>query len=565
MKKNWRSTAVLPVLMSLACASGGQKDAPGAPVIAQWAALTSGAVEATMSIQNDWKAGYCSDITVKNNGLTTVTGWTVVLNLHQSTLSNSYSSKSSGSTFTPESYNASIAPGASIKFGFCASATGTDYLATIAAFSATGGTASSGGSGTAGAAGATMGGGAAGSGTGTAGSMGTGTASSTGGTSSGGGSASLVKSDDWNSGYCANVNITGTSNWTVVLDMRNSAIESGQLWSGSYTSVGSLVTVKGTAASFRFCARKTATADNVAVVRSINGTASTGGGTVGGGTAGAGGSTGGTTSGGTAGAGGSTSGGTTSGSCPTISGTPGWTSRFWDCCKPHCGWSANVSGGVALSSCSASNQSNGTDYGVASSCSGGSAYMCYGLTPWAVSSTLAYGYAATPTGTNSCGKCYEVQFTGAGNNGSDPGSTALKGKTMIVQSINVGGDVNQNQFDLMVPGGGVGLFNACASQWGVSNSQLGAQYGGLLAACKQELGFSSSLSAYQGCLRNKCTGLFSDARGLGPLREGCLFYVDWFMAADNPQMVYKEVACPSAIQQKSNLRAGSASNSACGG
>lgn len=191
--------------------------------------------------------------------------------------------------------------------------------------------------------------------------------------------------------------------------------------------------------------------------------------------------------------------------------------------------------------------------------------MCYGLTPWAVSSTLAYGYAATPTGTNSCGKCYEVQFTGAGNNGNDPGSTALKGKTMIVQSINVGGDVNQNQFDIMVPGGGVGSFNACASQWGVSNSQLGAQYGGLLAACKQELGYSSSLSAYQGCLRNKCTGLFTDARGLGQLREGCLFYADWFMAADNPTMVYKEVSCPAAIQQKSNLRAGGASSNACGG
>jgi len=207
----------------------------------------------------------------------------------------------------------------------------------------------------------------------------------------------------------------------------------------------------------------------------------------------------------------------------------------------------------------------GSNYNVSSACSGGSAYMCYGLTPWAVSNTLAYGYAATPTGSNSCGKCYEVQFTGAGQYGADPGSAALKGKTMIVQSINVGGDVSQGQFDIMVPGGGVGQFNACSSQWGVSNSALGEQYGGLLATCKKELGYNASAAQYQSCLRNKCTGLFTDARGLGQLREGCLFYVDWFQAADDPKMVYKEVSCPSAIQQKSNLRAGTGSANACGG
>ena len=357
MKTNWLSTAVWPVLLLLGCASGSQKDEPGTPLVAQWEALTSGAVDATMSIQSDWKSGYCSDITVKNNGTTTVTGWTAVLNLHQSTISSAYGAKFTGSTFTPESYAASIAPGASVKFGFCANATGTDYLATISTFTAAGGSTSTGGGGTAGAAG--TGGGVAGSGTGVAGSTGTGNgtgtgASSGGATSTGGGSATLVKTDDWNSGYCANVNITGTSSWTVVLDMRNSVVENGQLWSGTYTTNGNLVTVVGTASSFRFCARRTAITDALAVVRSINGTTSTGGGSTGG-------ASGGTSGGSTGGASGGTSGGNTGGSCPTISGTPGWTSRFWDCCKPHCGWSANVSGGTALTSCSASNQSNGSN------------------------------------------------------------------------------------------------------------------------------------------------------------------------------------------------------------
>jgi len=43
--------------------------------------------------------------------------------------------------------------------------------------------------------------------------------------------------------------------------------------------------------------------------------------------------------------------------------------------------------------------------------------------------------------------------------------------------------------------------------------------------------------------------------GLGQLREGCMFYVDRFQAADSPKMVDREVSCPTAIQSKSNLRA----------
>jgi len=582
MTLNWRSAAVLAAVQVVACTAGSPQDGADGPVLSKWAALSSGSVEATQSIQSDWKSGYCSDITVKNSGTTPVTGWTVVMDLHQSAIGSSHSSKLTGRTFTPESYNATIAPGSSIKFGFCANATGIDYLATIASFSAIGGGGSASGGGMPGAAGAgasSVSGGAGGaragagnggaSAAGSAGAAGPAASAGAGGSPSKGGSASLTKTDEWNSGYCADVSITGSSNWTVVLDMRNSAVESGQLWSASYTTSGNRVTVTGNSSKFRFCARKTAASDWLAALSSVNGGSSGGnsGGTgASGGSAGAsGGSAGASASGGATG-GGTTGGGATGGSCPTINGTEGWTSRFWDCCKPHCGWSANVSGGNALNSCGAANQSYGTNYNVASACSGGgSAYMCYGLTPWAVSNTLAYGYAATPTGNDSCGKCYEVQFTGAGQYGNDPGSVALKGKTMIVQTINVGGDVGKNQLDIMVPGGGVGLFNACSSQWGVSNAQLGEQYGGLLATCKKELGYNASGAQSQSCLRNKCTGLFTDARGLGQLREGCLFYVGWFQAADNPKMVYKEVSCPAAIQAKSNLRAGAASSNACGG
>ena len=36
-------------------------------------------------------------------------------------------------------------------------------------------------------------------------------------------------------------------------------------------------------------------------------------------------------------------------------------------------------------------------------------------------------------------------------------STSIAGKKMIVQATNTGGDLAQGQFDLAIPGGGVGI------------------------------------------------------------------------------------------------------------
>lgn len=70
--------------------------------------------------------------------------------------------------------------------------------------------------------------------------------------------------------------------------------------------------------------------------------------------------------------------------------------------------------------------------------------MCTNQSPWAVSSTLSYGFAATNIAGGSesswCCACYQLTFT----------SGAVAGKTMIVQSTNTGGDLGNNQFDLAV-------------------------------------------------------------------------------------------------------------------
>lgn len=240
---------------------------------------------------------------------------------------------------------------------------------------------------------------------------------------------------------------------------------------------------------------------------------------------------------------------------PVVGGCDGYATRYWDCCKAHCGWSGNVPSLVApLQSCAANN-SRLSDLSLPSSCEGGNAHMCWGLAPFAVSDTLAYGYAATSSG-DVCGRCYQLQFTGASHNSpGDPGSAALAGKTMIVQATNIGYDVGGGQFDILVPGGGVGAFNACSAQWGVSNSELGAQYGGLLAACKQELGYNASLAQYKSCLINRCNSVFG-SRGLTELQKACTWYADWFQAADNPALKYKEVACPAELTSRSGMNRG---------
>ena len=229
-------------------------------------------------------------------------------------------------------------------------------------------------------------------------------------------------------------------------------------------------------------------------------------------------------------------------------GQQGWATRYWDCCKPACGWPQNVgSGRTPIQSCTQDDQPL-SDNKAKNACeSGGTAYMCHALEPWAVSDTLSYGYAAVNKGSDFCGKCYQLQFTGGSHNSNvDPGSKALLGKTMIVQAINNGG-VDGNQFDLLVPGGGVGLLDACSKQWGTKD--LGEQYGGFFLACQKANNFDYDKS--RACAKAKCDSVFANKP---ELRTGCEWFTDWFGAPDNPAVLYKEVTCPDAITKNSGLK-----------
>lgn len=248
-------------------------------------------------------------------------------------------------------------------------------------------------------------------------------------------------------------------------------------------------------------------------------------------------------------------GNTSPGSCD------GYATGYWDCCKPHCGWKSNVQGGNPLAACDKSDNSLGGNVDAQSACNGGNAYQCHNLVPWAVDDKLAYGYSAVPASAQSdiCGKCFELQFMGQTHNSEpDPGSTALAGKRMIIQAVNIGSDVANGQFDLLVPGRGVGMFDACSSQWGVSKADLGETYGGFLLAC-QKKGDRKDHAAMKSCVMQSCMNVF-EAHGLSELAAGCKWFIDWFQVADNPKLKYKQVACPAELSGKGIQRDSSATN-----
>lgn len=199
----------------------------------------------------------------------------------------------------------------------------------------------------------------------------------------------------------------------------------------------------------------------------------------------------------------------------------GTTTRYWDCCKPSCAWpgkTALAAGSNPVTTCDIHDNPL-TDYNAVSGCDGGSAYMSSKESPWAVTDDLAYGYAAVNIAGGSesswCCACYELTFT----------SGPVAGKKMIVQATNTGGDLGSNQFDISIPGGGVGIFNGCTTEWGAPSSGWGAQYGGISS--------------------NTCS-TFPEA-----LQAGCNWRFDWFQNADNPTVDFTQVACPAAITKNS--------------
>jgi hypothetical protein len=197
----------------------------------------------------------------------------------------------------------------------------------------------------------------------------------------------------------------------------------------------------------------------------------------------------------------------------------GQTTRYWDCCKPSCAWSGKAPVSAPVTTCDRNNSPLSSP-DTASGCDGGTAFTCANNSPWAIDDSLAYGFAATAISGSSedawCCACYKLTFT----------SGPVQGKTMIVQSTNTGGDLGSNHFDIMMPGGGVGLFDGCTPQYG---GIPGAQYGGVSSV-------------------GECDQMPE------PLKAGCQWRFNWFQNADNPTVEFEEVSCPSELTSISGCR-----------
>jgi len=218
----------------------------------------------------------------------------------------------------------------------------------------------------------------------------------------------------------------------------------------------------------------------------------------------------------------------------------GWLSRYWDGCKPSCSWSGKPTNGQGqCKECDKSDNKMSTNDGNRNSCDGGNAYTCWDMAPWSVSSTLAYGFAAGHND-GQCGTCWELTFNGQ-TNGSTENANFVNGKKLVVMISNIGGDVQGNQLDFLVPGGGVGAFDAFSNQIGVQKSALGAQYGGLV---------SDGCQGKPSCLKTKCDNVFSGTGRKEWLKAGCYFYADWMGAVDNPRYNAVKVECPAALTDR---------------
>ena len=239
--------------------------------------------------------------------------------------------------------------------------------------------------------------------------------------------------------------------------------------------------------------------------------------------------------------------------CPNL--TPkgnsgsGWATRYWDGCKPSCSWKNNAGSAGPARQCSANGKTQNTDYNAKSVCDGGSAAVCTSQIPFTVEgcSNIGFAFAAVPSFASACGHCYELTFTGEGKYETKENHRKLKGKKLVVMATNIGGDVSGGQFDIMIPGGGVGIFNGTAGYgWG----NQGNQYGGLLSDCEDQVGGGNDQQVYEKrkqCLTEKCNSVFSsDAEA----KKGCLFLADFMEAAGNPLHTYVEVECPEVLKSR---------------
>lgn len=189
----------------------------------------------------------------------------------------------------------------------------------------------------------------------------------------------------------------------------------------------------------------------------------------------------------------------------------GVTTRYWDCCKPSCASKYWVKNATPVASCAVDGRTHILTDDKSGCVDGGDAYMCSNQTPWAVNSTMAYGFAAVSfsggADTSLCCACLLLSFQGK-----------LSHKKMVVQYTNTGGDLGTNHFDIAIPGGGLGIFTqGCQKQWHLSSSVW-------------------TVNDAAGCSKLPAA-----------LQSGCKFRFGFMEGESNPAVAFTQVTCPKEI------------------
>jgi hypothetical protein len=203
-----------------ACGGDAPREEPFGDASELLATVSTSSVVATLSV-NQWGTGYYATVTIKNNGTTAATGWSVAMALGSAKVTSASNVVLSGTTgnvlaTASADWNRTIPAGGSQSFGFQADGTVRPELSSVSIASGGGGTGGAGGSGGSGSGGSTGGGGTAGKG-GTGGTGGT-AGSGGSGSSSGGVTAPAAASGSFSNvcdrygqrtlnGYFANNNV----------------------------------------------------------------------------------------------------------------------------------------------------------------------------------------------------------------------------------------------------------------------------------------------------------------------------------------------------------------------
>ncbi|KAJ8978007.1 hypothetical protein NQ317_004552 [Molorchus minor] len=198
-----------------------------------------------------------------------------------------------------------------------------------------------------------------------------------------------------------------------------------------------------------------------------------------------------------------------------VSGS-GYNTGYWDCCKPSCAWIGNSLTESPVRGCAIDGVTT-IDIEEQSGCGSGGSYMCTDQNPYAANATFAYGFTAASfvggTDYSMCCRCLLLEWI-----------HDETGRQFVVQVTNTGGDLLNNQFDLGIPGTGVGYqTQGCVKQWNAPETGWGEQYGGLSS-------------------EDQCVEMPE------ALQPGCRFKFEWMWhnLPDN-QLTFTEVVCPKQI------------------